>query len=61
MSLADPLKLYGRPITRVENFCATGTDAVRSATLAIAAGMYDVALVVGAEKLKDRPGPGHSP
>jgi len=54
-SLADPLRLYGKPITRVENYCATGTDAVRQATLAVAAGAYDVALVVGAEKMKDRP------
>jgi acetyl-CoA C-acetyltransferase len=54
-SLADPLRLYGRPVTRVENYCATGTDAVRQATLAVASGVYDVALVVGAEKMKDRP------
>jgi acetyl-CoA C-acetyltransferase len=55
VSLADALRLYRRPITRVENFCATGTDAFRHACLAIAAGACDVALVVGAEKLKDRP------
>ena len=47
-SLADPLRLYGKPITRVENYCATGTDAVRQATLAVASGVYQVALVVGA-------------
>ncbi len=55
VSLADALRLYGKPITRVENFCATGTDAFRQAAMAVAAGVYDVALVVGAEKLKDRP------
>jgi acetyl-CoA C-acetyltransferase len=55
ISLADSLRLYGKPITRVENFCATGTDAFRNASMAVAAGLYDVALVVGAEKLKDRP------
>jgi acetyl-CoA C-acetyltransferase len=55
VSLADALRLYGKPITRVENFCATGTDAFRNAAMAVAAGLYDVALVVGAEKLKDRP------
>ncbi len=55
VSLADALRLYDRPITRVENFCATGTDAFRHAAMAIAAGACDVALVVGAEKLKDRP------
>jgi acetyl-CoA C-acetyltransferase len=58
VSLADPLCLYGVPITRVENFCATGTDAFRNAALAVASGVYDVALVVGAEKMKDRPGRG---
>jgi acetyl-CoA C-acetyltransferase len=57
-ALADPLRMYGIPISRVENFCATGTDAFRHATLAIQAGAYDVALVVGVEKMKDRPGRG---
>jgi len=55
VSLADALRLYDRPITRVENFCATGTDAFRNAAMAVAAGVYEVVLVVGAEKLKDRP------
>jgi len=58
VSLADALKLYGRPITRVENYCATGTDAFRNACLTVAAGVHDVVLVVGAEKLKDRGGRG---
>lgn len=53
-SLGDALKLYGRPITRVENYCATGTDAFRNACMTVAAGMADVVLVVGAEKLKDK-------
>ena len=55
VSLADALRLYGKPITRVENYCATGTDAFRNAAMAVASGMHDVALVVGAEKLKNRP------
>ena len=38
ISLADPLRMYDRPVTRVENFCATGTDAFRNACLAIASG-----------------------
>ncbi|MBU6281057.1 acetyl-CoA acetyltransferase [bacterium] len=58
ISLADPLRLYGKPITRVENFCATGTDAFRNACLSIVSGQHDVVLVVGSEKLKDRPGRG---
>lgn len=55
ITLADALRLYGKPITRVENFCATGTDAFRNACLAIVAGLYEIVLVIGAEKLKDRP------
>jgi len=55
VSLADSLGLFGKPVTRVENFCATGTDAFRNAAMAVAAGTYDVALVLGCEKLKDRP------
>lgn len=41
------------PTTRVENACATGSDAFRNATLAIASGTYDVALVAGVDKLRD--------
>ena len=51
--LADPLKLRSIPITRVENFCATGLEALRNATYAVAAGAYDVVLAQGFEKLKD--------
>src|SRR3989304_5195754 len=47
--------LFGRPITRVENYCATGTDAFRNAVTAVAAGRHRIVLVLGAEKLKDRP------
>ncbi len=60
VSLADALRLYGKPITRVENFCATGTDAFRNAAMAVASGVYDVALVLGVEKLKNRPSRGLS-
>jgi acetyl-CoA C-acetyltransferase len=60
VSLADALRLYEKPITRVENFCATGTDAFRNAAMAVASGMHDVVLVVGAEKLKNRPARGIS-
>jgi acetyl-CoA C-acetyltransferase len=58
VSLADAIRFYNRPITRVENYCATGTDAFRNAAMAVAAGIYDVALVLGVEKLKDRPSRG---
>src|SRR5262249_21848968 len=56
-SLADALRLYGRPITRVENYCATGTDAFRNACLAVAAGVHDIVLVLGGGELKGSRGP----
>jgi len=51
--LAQPLKLGPIPITRVENGCATGIDAIRQGVHAIACGLYDLVLVVGVEKLKE--------
>ena len=51
-TLAVPLKLYHVPITRVYNFCATGMDSFRNACFAVACGMYDIALVVGVEKMR---------
>src|SRR5262249_37921156 len=57
-ALADPLKLFNIPITRVENYCASGMDAFRNACMAVAAGMYDVVLAFGFEKKKDSGPPG---
>lgn len=54
ITLSDALKMRGRPITRVENYCATGTDAFRNAAAAVAAGKYEIVMVLGAEKLRDR-------
>lgn len=51
--LAESLKLPYIPITRVENQCATASDAMRNAAYGVAAGVYDVVLVLGMEKLKD--------
>ena len=51
--LSQALKLDYIPITRVENACCTGTDAFRNACYAVAAGVYDIVLVMGAEKIKD--------
>jgi len=51
--LAQTLKLPYVPVTRVENFCATGTEAFRGACYAVAAGAYDIVLALGVEKLKD--------
>jgi acetyl-CoA C-acetyltransferase len=58
VSLGDALRLYGRPITRVENYCATGTDAFRNACITVAAGVGDGGLVGGGATLKDRGGRG---
>jgi acetyl-CoA C-acetyltransferase len=53
ITLAAPLKLQGKPVTRVENFCATGSEALRNASYAVASGAYDIAMAVGVEKVKD--------
>jgi len=47
------LRFQYKPITRVENMCATGTDALRNAAYAVAAGAIDMGLAIGIEKLKD--------
>ena len=46
-------KLDYIPVTRVENVCATGSEALRNACYAVASGACDIALAVGVEKLKD--------
>ncbi|HEX4864292.1 MAG TPA: acetyl-CoA acetyltransferase [Acidimicrobiales bacterium] len=53
LMLSRPLRVNGKPVTRVENFCASGSEAFRQAAYAVASGAYDVAVAVGAEKLKD--------
>ena len=53
ITLARPLELEGKPVTRVENYCATGAEALRQAAYAVASGAYDVAMAVGVEKVKD--------
>jgi acetyl-CoA C-acetyltransferase len=50
---AAALKLDYIPITRVENACCTATDAFRNACYAVAAGVHDIVLAIGVEKLKD--------
>jgi acetyl-CoA C-acetyltransferase len=51
--LATALRLDYIPVTRVENQCASGTEAFRGAVYAVASGAVDIALAVGVEKLKD--------
>ena len=50
---AVALRLDGIPVTRVENMCGTGTEALRGAAYAVASGAVDIAVAIGAEKLKD--------
>jgi acetyl-CoA C-acetyltransferase len=50
---ATSLRLDGIPVSRMENMCATGTEALRGAAYAVAAGAVDIALAIGSEKLKD--------
>src|ERR1700723_4761034 len=52
-TLSRPLKIDYKPVTRVENMCASGSEAFRNACYAVASGAYDVAMAVGVEKLKD--------
>ena len=51
--LAMALRLPLIPVTRVENYCASGSEAFRGAVYAVASGACDVALALGVEKLKD--------
>src|SRR5215472_7905968 len=53
MMLARPMQLHDKPVTHVENFCATASEALRNAAYAVASGAYDVAMAVGVEKVKD--------
>src|SRR6266403_887552 len=53
LTLSRPLKLDYKPVTRVENFCATGSESFRNACYAVASGAYDMVMAVGVEKLKD--------
>ena len=49
--------LLYKPITRVENACATGSAAVQQALTYVKANPGSVALAVGAEKMTSTPGP----
>jgi acetyl-CoA C-acetyltransferase len=51
--LGVALRLPYIPVTRTENFCATATEAFRAACYSVAAGVYDIVLALGVEKLKD--------
>src|SRR3954452_11286908 len=53
LTLSSPLKIDYRPVSRLENMCATGSEAFRNACYAVASGAYDMAMAIGVEKLKD--------
>ncbi|WP_214103695.1 acetyl-CoA acetyltransferase [Acrocarpospora catenulata] len=53
LTLTRPMNIADRPVTRVENMCATGSEAFRNACFAVSSGAYDVVMAVGGEKLKD--------
>ncbi|MGV3478333.1 MAG: acetyl-CoA acetyltransferase [Sphingobium sp.] len=53
LSLSQALRLPNIAATRVENLCATGSEALRGAVYAVAAGAVDIAMALGVEKLKD--------
>jgi len=54
MTLSAALRT-DRPVTRVENLCSTGSDALRNACFAVASGAYERVLVAGVEKMNDGP------
>jgi acetyl-CoA C-acetyltransferase len=51
--ITEAIDFAPRPVTRVSAYCASGMEAVRGGALAIAAGEYDLVLVVGVEKMRD--------
>lgn len=51
--LAMALRLPNIGVTKVENYCASGTESFRGAVYAVASGAADIALAMGVEKLKD--------
>lgn len=53
LTASKPLGLQNTPVTRVENYCASGSEAFRNACYAVASGAYDRVVAIGVEKLKD--------
>jgi acetyl-CoA acyltransferase len=46
-----PLGIQGIPIVNVENGCASGSTAVHGAWMSIKAGLYDLVLAIGVDKM----------
>src|SRR6202008_2091614 len=53
LPLSMALRLPNVGVTKVENYCASGTDAFRGAVYAVASGAADIALALGVEKVKE--------
>lgn len=53
LPLSTTLRLPNIAVTRVENYCAGGSEAFRGAAYAVASGAADIVLALGVEKLKD--------
>jgi acetyl-CoA C-acetyltransferase len=53
LMLSEALKIPYKPVSRLENMCATGSEAMRNAAYAVACGAYDLVMAIGVEKLKD--------
>lgn len=53
LTLSKALNTGYKPVTRVENYCASGSESFRNACYAVASGAYDVVMATGVEKLKD--------
>ncbi len=53
--VTNALGLPGKPASRIENGCPTGSDTFRHACLGVASGVYDVAVAIGAEKMCEKP------
>src|SRR5437763_4649295 len=53
LTLSRPLKIDYKPVSRLEHYCATGSEASRNARYAVASGAYAVAMAIGVEKPKD--------
>jgi acetyl-CoA C-acetyltransferase len=53
LTLSRPMKIDYKPVSRLENMCATGSEAFRNACYAVASGAYDLVMATGVEKLKD--------
>src|SRR5436309_9423256 len=58
ITLAPPLRLEGKPVTRVENFCATGSEALRQAADGVASGADDVGMGVRPARAQGSGSPG---